>query len=82
MKVARGVYRHYKGGLYTVLMQAQHSETQEEMVVYLAQETQQVWVRPAKMFQELVELNGRRVKRFALYPSDASRAQIEAGIKS
>ena len=80
MKVACGVYRHYKGSLYTVLMQATHSETQEDMVVYLSQETQKVWVRPAKMFSELIELNGRRIRRFALYPSEASRAQVEAGL--
>lgn len=61
------LYRHYKGGLYRVLVDpAFHSETQEEMVVYMSVKNGKVWVRPSKMFHELVDLpNGQVVQRFA-----------------
>jgi len=36
MEIQKGIYRHYKGNLYEVLMTAQHSETEEWMVVYRA----------------------------------------------
>ena len=58
-------FRHYKGKTYRFLGLAPHSETLEPMVVY-----QQLygdfglWVRPAKMFFEEIEVNGRRMRRF------------------
>jgi len=33
MNLEKGIYRHYKGNLYEVLMRAQHSETEEWMVI-------------------------------------------------
>lgn len=63
--VVNGKYRHYKGNLYTVLGIAKHSETLEEMVVYRAEYGEHgLWVRPAAMFEELVEVNGESVPRF------------------
>ena len=64
-----GLYKHYKGNLYEVLFLANHSETLEEMVVYKAlYQTRfgnnSLWVRPAKMFEELIQLDGKTVKRF------------------
>lgn len=35
MEIKSGVYRHYKGDYYLVLGLARHSETEEEMVVYV-----------------------------------------------
>ena len=60
------LYRHYKGGLYRVLVEpAFHSETQEEMIVYVSVETGKVWVRPAEIFHGLVTLeDGNMVPRF------------------
>ncbi|MDR4987180.1 DUF1653 domain-containing protein [Bacillus cereus] len=60
------LYRHYKSGLYRTLSEvAYHSETGEEMVVYISVETGKVWVRPSKMFDELVTIeNGELVPRF------------------
>ena len=60
-----GRYRHYKGGLYEVIGTARHSETLEPMTLYRALYGDHgLWVRPAKMFEELVEvqLEGRLVK--------------------
>ena len=60
------LYRHYKGGLYRTLSEvAYHSETGEEMVVYIAVATGKVWVRPSKMFHELVTTDdGAVIPRF------------------
>ena len=62
----RGVYLHYKGKKYRVLGVAHHSETLEELVVYrVANAKKLLWVRPLKMFLEEVEVDGKKVKRFA-----------------
>lgn len=63
-----GTYRHSKSGrLYRVHCVAKHSETLEDFVVYEAQYENSVarhWVRPAAMFEELVEVSGQRLPRF------------------
>jgi hypothetical protein len=60
-----GRYRHSKGREYTVLGVARHSETLEELVVYRQEYGDRgLWVRPAAMFLETVEVEGRRVPRF------------------
>ena len=62
-----GKYQHYKGNEYEVIGMALHSETLEEMVVYKAKYGEGgVWVRPASMWEEDVEVNGQIVKRFTL----------------
>jgi hypothetical protein len=66
MTLKKGIYRHYKGNLYEVLTTAQHSETEEWMVVYKALYGEEgMWVRPYKMFVEKVEVDGEMVNRFA-----------------
>ena len=65
MELQKGIYKHYKGNEYEVLMVAKHSETEEEMVVYRAlYGAYGVWVRPLAMFTEKVEVNGELVDRF------------------
>lgn len=60
-----GLYRHYKNKNYKVLGVAKHSETSEELVVYMALYGKKgLWVRPLKMFKEKVLVNGKRVPRF------------------
>jgi len=60
-----GKYKHYKDKDYEVIGLARHSETLEDMVVYRALYDDHVlWVRPVKMFEELVEIDGRKVPRF------------------
>ncbi len=64
-KILIGKYRHYKGNLYEVLGVAKHSETLEEMVVYKALYGEgDIWVRPAFMWNEDIDLGGKTVKRF------------------
>lgn len=64
--IAPGRYRHYKGNEYEVIGIARHSETLEEMVVYRAlYGEREIWVRPAKMWSETAEVNGKAVPRFS-----------------
>ena len=65
MPVKPGKYIHFKGKEYEVIGNAAHSETLEEMVVYRALYGDGgLWVRPVAMWNEIVEYNGRQVKRF------------------
>ncbi|HFS85509.1 MAG TPA: DUF1653 domain-containing protein [Epsilonproteobacteria bacterium] len=66
MKLQPGRYRHYKGNEYEVIDTARHSETEEWMVVYRTlYGDRSLWVRPYAMFIEQVEVEGKRVGRFA-----------------
>ena len=60
-----GRYLHYKGRQYQVIDVARHSETLEEMVVYRPlYGDQALWVRPAKMFNESITVDGEQIPRF------------------
>ena len=60
-----GRYRHFKGKEYEVLYLARHSETEEWMVVYRALYGEfGIWVRPASMWLETVERDGKVMPRF------------------
>ena len=65
--IPRGIYRHYKGKEYEVLSIAYHSETLEIMVVYRAlYADHNVWVRPASMWNDIIDVNGVKTPRFTL----------------
>lgn len=65
IEIKKGRYRHFKGNEYEVLGTATHSETLEEFVIYRALYGEgKVWVRPASMWNEEVERDGVRLKRF------------------
>ena len=64
-QIRPGKYRHFKGGEYRVFCMARHSETGEEMVVYQALYGKRgIWVRPASMWNETVERDGKTFQRF------------------
>ena len=64
-EIKPGRYRHFKGNEYEVIGLARHSETQEEMVVYRALDGDfGLWVRPAQMWNETVERDGKTFRRF------------------
>ena len=69
-----GIYQHSKSGnLYRVHFVAKHSENLSEFVVYETlydNPASKYWVRPAAMFEEIVEIRGQRVPRF-VYLRDA-----------
>lgn len=63
--VKPGRYRHYKGKDYEVLGCANHSETEEEFVVYRAlYGKRRLWVRPKAMFLDAVIVDGKPIPRF------------------
>lgn len=63
--IETGFYKHYKGGLYEVKAVARHSEDLSPYVVYQALYGQQgLWIRPATMFAETLEVNGLLQNRF------------------
>lgn len=66
-KVKLGIYQHYKGNKYLVIGLAKHSETLEDLVVYVTlyeNEMSKIWVRPVEMFLEDIEWEGNKVPRF------------------
>ena len=66
-EIKLGKYLHYKGKYYLVLGTGKHSETLEELVVYIClydNPDGQIWVRPKKMFLENVKVDGKEVPRF------------------
>jgi hypothetical protein len=63
--IQKGIYQHFKGNLYEVIDIAKHSETLEATVVYRALcGDRGLWVRPLDIWNEEVEYDGKRVKRF------------------
>ncbi len=65
--LACGLYEHYKGAHYEVLGRAQHSETEEWLVIYRAlYGSFGLWARPQSMFEEQVKVEGKLVARFRL----------------
>lgn len=65
MEIRKGVYRHFKGNKYEVIGMAKNSETLEETVVYRALYGDRgLWVRPASMWNEKVERDGKTYTRF------------------
>jgi hypothetical protein len=63
------IYLHYKGQKYRIVCVAKHSETLEDMVVYEAlyeNELGQFWIRPKKMFEEILNIDGQSTPGFSL----------------
>ncbi len=72
--IVPGLYKHSKSGnLYKVIGVSKHSETLEDLVVYESQydnPVSKIWVRPAKMFSDLVLVEGSYVPRFVFVSKD------------
>jgi len=65
VKIQKGLYKHFKGNIYKVLDTAKHSETLEEHVVYVSIDNEtDLWIRPASMFLEVIERDGKQFQRF------------------
>ncbi len=71
-EIQPGRYRHFKGNEYEVIAIARHTETTEVVVVYRALYGDHgIWVRPADMWCETVERDGRTFRRFEKIAEDA-----------
>ncbi len=66
-----GLYRHYKDKLYEVIGTVRHSETLEPMTLYRVLGEENLWVRPASMFNGEVVIDGVKRPRFAREPGQA-----------
>lgn len=65
--VKKGRYLHFKGTEYEVLGVSTHSETGENLVIYMSVDGKDtLWARPYDMFTDIVEYNGSMVNRFTL----------------
>lgn len=70
-----GLYRHYKGGWYTVIDTVRCSETLQGMTLYRALYGGfGLWVRPATMFNESADFDGRQQPRFT--PQDPAQVVL------
>lgn len=68
------IWRHFKGGVYRVLYLAKQSETKEEYVIYTSDDGDgTVWARPAYMWLETVERDGKSQPRFELIFDPSSK---------
>lgn len=75
-------YRHFKGNIYMVLHIAKHSETLEDIVVYQAMYGERgIWVRPKSMFEEVIERDGKLIRRFAEITDDEAEAEIQKDLQ-
>ena len=64
-QIKKGKYRHFKGMEYEVVDIAKNSETLEDMIIYKQLYGDgSLWVRPASMWNENVEKDGKTTKRF------------------
>lgn len=76
INIPKGIYKHFKGHVYKVIGIAKHSETLEEQVVYVSiSDETDIWVRPATMFFDMVERDGKRFQRFEFL--GASKNELE-----
>ena len=70
--IKKGIYRHFKGGIYEVVGNAVHTETGDSLVLYRAVDRPSpIWARPEEMWSEMMwngTANGK--KRFELIESE------------
>jgi hypothetical protein len=57
-------WQHYKGGVYEIITLANHSETQEALVIYKSIPFGSVYARPLSMWQDVCEIDGVEFPRF------------------
>jgi len=66
MKNEPGLYKHFNGNNYQLIGYAKNSEDTSEYIVYRAlYGERELWIRPAKMWDEIVERDGIACKRFS-----------------
>ena len=71
-------YQHYKGGIYLKLSEATHTETDEQLTVYMCAVSGLVWCRPTKMFNEILDEDGYKGPRFIPLPQVTTKTQRQS----
>lgn len=71
------IYQHFKGGLYTKLCEATHSETGELLVVYSCAASGKIFCRPKDMFYEVVNTDKYFGPRFKKIPDTLPKNEIK-----
>lgn len=59
-----GIYKHYKGNEYKVIGEAQHTESENKLVIYHDEKDDKYWVRPLEKFHARAEVDGEEKERF------------------
>ena len=49
------IYKHFKGHIVKVVNFAEHTETSENLVIYMHLGTNKIWARPYDMFNSLID---------------------------
>jgi len=72
--IKKGIYKHYKGNLYEVLGVGKREDNLEDYVIYKALydidefgkgfKKEPIFLRKKNIFEEEVEVNGKKMKRF------------------
>ncbi len=63
--IKKGKYKHFRGKEYELISVARDSETLTEVVIYKALYGEgDMWVRPLAMFEETIEREGKKIRRF------------------
>lgn len=57
-------FRHYKGGQYEIVNLAVKEDTLEPLVIYRSFTKDYMWARTLLNWNEDVEVNGKKVRRF------------------
>jgi len=75
LEIKPGIYKHYKGNYYRVHRVAVFTEDKtESFVIYQALSGEcGTWARPAKMWNEMVEVGGKINKRFEPFIVESSK---------
>ena len=58
------LYKHFKGNIYKIIALAKCSETERDLIIYQSTKTNDTWVRPYEMWNEIIDDKG--TMRFAL----------------
>jgi hypothetical protein len=67
-------YRHYRGGVYVKLCEAEHTETGEILVIYTCAVSGAVFCRPKAMFEESITTEEYTGPRFTPFPQTTTKA--------
>lgn len=72
-----GIYKHFKGGLYSVIATALNSENLRKTVIYQSLEDGKFWTRDFEDFVGYKNLDGEQVKRFTFIGMEDASLFVE-----